>query len=85
MKKQDTLSIKRVINSDKRYSTYYQSKTEELRVEVYRYYENYDKEVEKNQILKVLNKLSESGLRPRYKIDKKTYQGFIHITYVIFY
>lgn len=85
MKKQDTISIKRVINTDKRYSTYYQSKTEELRVEVYRYYEKYDKAVEKNEILKVLNKISENGLRPRYKIDKKTYQGFIHITYIVFY
>lgn len=85
MKKAEVNKIKKVINRDASYSTYYVSKTEEFRIKVYEYREKYDKSKENESILNLLNKLSNNGLRPKYRIDRKTYQGFIHITYVVLY
>lgn len=92
MKKAEISKIKKAINQDKHYTTYYSSKTEELRITVYTYDDDngigynsgrYNKAKENASILDVLNKLTANGMRPKYRIDHKTYQGFIHCTYVI--
>ena len=86
MKKTEANQIKKVINLKRKYSTYFVSKTEELRILVYTYgesYIKYDEATEKESILNVLNQLSNNGLRTKYRIDHKTYQGFIHCTYVV--
>ena len=83
MKKAEISKIKKAINQDRRYITYYASNTEELRITVYRYTDKYDEAKEKTSILDILNKLTANGMRPKYRIDHKTYQGFIHCTYVI--
>lgn len=87
MTKAQANEIKKIINKDEAapYTTYYQSKNEVLRVRVYTYNnDKYDSAKEKEEIIKLLNKLSANGMRPRYSIDHKTYQGFIHDTFVIF-
>lgn len=87
MTKELAKEIKKAINAEKRYTTYFNNKTEELRVRVHTYNnfknENTDEEI-KNNICKLLNKIDKAGLRPRYRIDNKTYQGFIHDTLVVF-
>lgn len=88
MKKAEVNKIKKVINQDKHYTTYYKSKTEELRIMVYEYCDGtskHDEAKEKESIINLLNKLSSNGLRPKYRIDRLTYQGFIHCTYVVLY
>lgn len=88
MKKTEVNKIKKVINQDKHYTTYYASKTEELRIMVYSYGDcgsKYDERKEKESILNLLNKLSNNGLRPKYRIDHITYQGFLHNTYIVLY
>lgn len=88
MKKAEVNKIKKVINQDKHYTTYYKSKTEELRIMVYGYGDcgsKYDEAKEKESIINLLNKLSSNGLRPRFRIDRLTYQGFLHYTYVVIY
>lgn len=81
MTKQESILIK---NAIKGYSVYFQSKNGKLRVEVYTYRSNYAKETEQKRIAELLNRVSESGYRPKYEIDYKTYQGFIHVTYIVF-
>ena len=92
MKKAEINKIKKAINQDKHYTTYYSSKTEELRITAYTYDDangigynsgKYNAAKEKASILDILNKLTANGLRPKYRIDHKTYQGFIHCTYVV--
>lgn len=82
MTKQEATEIKKAFKGD--YSVYFQSKTGKLRVRVYTYYKDYDKEYEQKKIVELLNKVSASGHRPKYEIDHKTYQGFIHDTFVVF-
>ncbi len=92
MKPAEVKKIKKIINQDKHYKTYYKSNTEELRVMVYQFDDDgsniysgnkYTESKEKESIIKLLNKLSSNGLRPKYKIEHKKYQGFINCTYVI--
>lgn len=88
MKKAEINKIKKVINQDKHYTTYYKSEAEELRIMVYSYGDcgsKYDETKEKESIIYLLNKLSSNGLRPKYRIDHKTYQGFLHNTYLVLY
>ena len=83
MTRQEANKIKKVLNGD--YRVYYKGETEELRVIVYTYYEKYyRKDVENIEILKLLNRVSKSGHRPKFEIAHKTYQGFINNTYVVF-
>lgn len=83
MTKQEANEIKKVLNS--KYTIYFQSKSGKLRVRVYTYLNNdYEKEYEQKSIIEILNKLSANGYRPKYEIDRKTYQGFIHHTDVVF-
>ena len=81
MTKQEATEIKKAI---KGFTVYFQSKTGKLRVRAYTYTSNYDKETEQKKIIELLNKVSDSGLRPKYEIEHKTYQGFIHDTNILF-
>lgn len=83
MTKQEATEIKKAIKGLPVY-VYFQSKTGKLRVRVYTYTRNYDKETEQKRIVELLNRVSESGYRPKYEIDHKTYQGFIHDTDIVF-
>ena len=90
MTKEQAKVIKDIIRDDlinvDHYRVYYQSSKEELRVRVYTYYPGrYNGKEEKDRIVKLLDKISSAGYRPRYKIDHKTYQGFILDTFVVFY
>ena len=86
MDKKTAEQLKKVINKDKHYQTNFQNKTNELRVRVYTWTCECDKDEtkENNAILTVLNKLTENGLRPSYRIERRVYQGFIHDTNIIF-
>lgn len=83
MTKQQANEIKKVLKEN--YFTLYQSKKEQLRVRVYTYINDcYDEKEEKENIIKLLNKISANGYRPQYEIERRTYQGFIHDTNIIF-
>ena len=84
MKRITAIQIKSIIKNDN-YRVYYQSKKEELRVRVYTWTKNYNRDDESINILSLLRKISDSGHRPMYRIDHKVYQGFIHDTYVVFH
>lgn len=81
MTKQEATEIKKTI---KGFPVYFQSKTGKLRVKAYTCTSNYDKETEQKKIVELLNKVSEGGYRPKYEIEHKTYQGFIHDTDIVF-
>lgn len=82
MTKQEAIEIKKAI---KGFTVYFQSKTGKLRVRVYTYTSNYDKETEQKKIVELLNRVvSGCGYRPKYEIEHKTYQGFIHDTDIVF-
>ena len=82
MTKQEANEIKKAI---KGYTVYFQSKTGKLRVRVYTYINDaYDKECEHKRIVELLNRVSKNGYRPKYEIDHKTYQCFIHDTDIVF-
>ena len=83
MTKAQAAELKKVINQDGRYVTYFSSKAQTLSVRVYSYLnDNYDADTEKQKIVRLLNKAS--GMRPKYEIKRRTYQGFIHDTDIIF-
>lgn len=82
MTTKESNKIKKELHGD--YNVYFKSKTGELRVRVYTYYKDYDKEYEKKRICELLNRVSASGHRPKFEIDHKTYQGFIYQTFVVF-
>lgn len=81
MTKEQAEKIKKVINKDRHYTTNFQKKTGELRVRVYTYTDakDYDPEVEKERIKLVVDKFDTL----LYRIDRRTYQGFIHDTSVV--
>ena len=81
MIRQEATEIKKAF---KGFPVYFQSKTGKLRVRAYTYKSNYDKETEQKRIVELLNRVSESGYRPKYEIEHKTYQGFIHDTDIVF-
>lgn len=82
MKKIEAKAIKKAIGAD--HSTYYSSKNESLSVIVYSFINHdYDAEKEKERIISLLNLVSDIA-RPKYEIKRRTYQGFIHNTNVIF-
>ena len=83
MTKQVATEIKKAIKGFY-FRVYFQSKTGKLRVNVYSYTSNYDKETERNRISELLNRVSECGFRPKFEIDYRTYQGFIHDTDIVF-
>lgn len=83
MTKQEANEIKKGLKGD--YTVYFQSKTGKLRVRAYTYCNNnYDKDIEQKNIIKLLNRVSADGHRPIYEIEHKTYQGFIHDTCIVF-
>lgn len=89
MTKKEATALKIAINKGERYySTYFASKNGALRVKVYSYSgtdnSNYDKARESRAIASLLNKVAETGIRPRYEIDRKVYQGFLHDTNIVF-
>jgi len=82
--KEQAAKIKRVINQAERYKTYYDSTKCELRVQVFRTY-NQETALSKQEVSAICNVLSMvQGIRAKYRIDRKQYQGFINITYVVF-
>lgn len=82
MTKQEANEIKKALPH---YTTYYVSKKETLRVRVYSYINNsYNPKEEADSIVEALNLLTKKGLRPEYTIERKTYQGFIHDTDILF-
>ena len=86
MTRQTANEIKKFINTEKHYQTYYNSKSEVSRVLVNQYYDGRAEQAAetKKRIQEVLVKLQNNGLRPRFEIEHKRYQGFINCIYLIF-
>lgn len=91
MTKLQASEIKKIINKDNQYTTYYVCKKEELRVRVFTYKDIEVahglsvNEIQKEKIAELLKILEDSGMKPDYKIEHKRYQGFINDIDVIFY
>ena len=91
MTKEQANDIKKIINSDGiRWTTYFNSKNNELRVTIAEWCDcdEEDKEriefFKRNQYAKVLNKISANGIRPKFRTETKRYQGFINCFYIVF-
>ena len=87
MTKEQANEIKKVINSETRWTTYYNSNKQELRVLVCECTDEYKANFQKASIknsAKVLTALSKSGMRPKYRTETKRYQGFINCFYLVF-
>lgn len=86
MTKQQANEIKKVLG--KTYGYYYNSKKNELRVEYACWNQSFLGKLDENKVkegaLAILRKLNESGLRPKYRLEKKMYQGFLDCRYVVF-
>lgn len=81
MDKVQATALRKQINQNKRYPTYYSSKTGKMSVRVYTYINNeYSEPAEKNAINKLLSLVTWE----KYSIKHRTYQGFIHDTDIIF-
>ncbi len=95
MTKQQAAEIKKVIKPLGNFTVYFNGKKGELRYQVGGWYEGHGctpteeekarrLEAEKQNILMILNALTEAGLRPKYHRDEKRYQGFINCRYIVF-
>lgn len=82
MTKAEAKDIKNKFNTNKRYTTYFSSKTGELSVRVWSYINNNNDEKRENE---EISKFMEMVKDTPYKLEIKnrTYQGFIHDTCVI--
>lgn len=90
MTKQEASRIKKIIKEFAgNYTVYFNSKKGELRVTVAQYQDNTCEPMtadalEVRNTCKILNALSNNGMRPKYKKDSKRYQGFINCRYIVF-
>ena len=90
MTKQEATKIKKVIKEQAgNYTVYFNSKKEELRITVAQYQDDTCEPktadvLEQRNICKILNVLSDNGMRPKYKKESKKYQGFINCRYIVF-
>lgn len=83
MTKAEGSDLKKIINTEKKYKTYFSSKAGTLSVRVYTYTNSdYHPADEKNAINTLINSLGANC--PSYTIIRRTYQGFIHDTDVLF-
>ena len=70
----------------KKFSYYYNKyHGEEFRVEIASYFHDdiRDEQQEKADIIKILNALTASGMRPKYRLEKKNYK-FVDCYYIVF-
>ena len=69
-------------------SVYYNSKKGEYRINVLRSKSASMSDEEKSrfstEVVRILNAVSATGIRPRFHYDYKCYQGFIHCQYLVF-
>lgn len=89
MEKNQANNIKKVIKSVGNYMVYFDGKKGELRVRVAQYNVNITEIetadlLEVRNICKILSALSDSGMRPKYRRDRKRYQGFLECRYIVF-
>lgn len=86
MTKQQAEEIKKILN--KKYQVYFNSKKGELRVCFICWNTGFLGKLDENNVTKsalaILRTLTENGLRPKYRLDKKMYQGFLDCRYLVF-
>lgn len=85
MTREQADTLKAVINEGVRYKTNYSSKAETLRVKVDEQIDGYrDMDREREQVAKLLNRVSKGYGRPKYVVKRDRYQGFLTVTVVEF-
>ena len=88
MKKDQANAIKKVVNKEKHYQTFYDSKRETFRILVNQYYDHHAgaemDAITRKEIQKVLVILQNNEMRPRFEIEHKRYQGFINTINILF-
>lgn len=88
MTKELANEIKKIVRAEcGDYTVYFNSKKGELRYTVAQWYDGTKSDVaelEKRNVLEILDSLTNHGMRPAYKRGFKRYQGFINCAYLIF-
>lgn len=89
MTKEQANEIKKVLkkNADFYYRPYFNSKKNELRIELVCWQTTVapiDMKFVNDKMIKVLNILSNNGLRPKYHKDQIIYQGTLDCRYIVF-
>lgn len=88
MEKAQANEIKKLINSGgKHYTTYYSTKKNELRVTIAEWMDGTTTDIEKfksEKYAELLNTISSNGIRPKFRQERKKYQGFLNCFYVVF-
>lgn len=89
MTKEQAREVKKIIKLVGDFKMIYLSKTEELRVRVATYVTSEGKAVEAEEkknanIIAILNALSKSGYRPKYRQDFKQYEHIINDYFIVF-
>ena len=87
MTKEQANAIKKIIKANWNFTVYFNSKKGELRYTTAEWADgNSDghEELDKKNTIKILNALEQNGMRPKYRKERKRYQGFINCSYVVF-
>lgn len=86
MTMEDAKRIKKVVLSEAKFQTYFNSKKGELRVQVAEYYDgqNLPTDTVKRNVSRIANALTSCGMRPKYRIETIRYQGFINRVIMVF-
>lgn len=85
MTREQANTLRAVINDGARYITNYSCKAETLRVKVYEQIDGYRyTDREREQVVKLLNRVANGYGRPKYEIKRIRYQGFLTVTVVEF-
>ena len=81
MTKAQAIELKKTINKGRKYTTYFSNKNGTMSVRVYTYINNF---YEADKEAQAINELLSIVPGKAYEIKRRTYQGFIHDTDIIF-
>lgn len=87
MTKEQANAIKKVVKSEVGdFTVYFNSKKGELRITVHQWQDGGNRNVERERqnILDILNALTNNGIRAKWRRSYKRYQGFLNCSYMVF-
>ena len=87
MTKEQASAIKKVVKSEVGdFTVYFNSKKGELRITVHQWQDgcNRNPEREWQNILDILNALTNNGIRAKWRRSFKRYQGYLNCSYMVF-
>lgn len=87
MTKEYANEIRKAIRSSGNWSSYFSSKENELGVCILEWYDDTKIDIEKekrDRFARVMNAVSNSGMRPNFRTETERYSGFINCFYIVF-